>query len=176
MKQLVGICALLVLLVACKKEDTPPTTTVLPVSFKASVSGNEQLFTDQVICKSERVTEGGNHLLTIIGNHKISVDSFTQVRFTVLDFTRDGITEDKTFALTTNFTGHFVEWKDQPNSTHGKYHFFQGGQLKITKIGADYVSGQFQFTYYTFDHYGTKTGEYMVTNGEFKNLRINRIN
>ncbi len=176
MKQFASICVLLVLFIACKKEDTIPSSTPLPVSFKAIVSGSEKTFTDQLICKSERVVEGGNHLLSILGSHKINADSFTQVRFTVLDFTRDGITEEKNFALNTNFTGHFVEWKDQVNSTHGKYHFFQSGQLKITKIGADYVSGQFQFTYFTFDHLGNKTGEYTVTDGEFKNLKINRLN
>ena len=176
MKSLLGITALLFLFVACKKEDIVPVPTPLPVSFKASVAGSEKNFNDQIICKSERVVEGGNHLLSILGSHKISSDSFTQIRFTVLDFTRDGITENKTFALNSNFTGHFVEWKDQPNSTQGKYHFFQSGQLKITKIGADYVSGEFQFTYFIFDQYGNKTGEHSFTNGAFKNLKINRVN
>jgi len=176
MKTLISIVAFSLLFVACKKEDVPPVPTPLPVSFKASVAGTEKNFNDQIICRSERMVAGGNHLLNILGNHKISADSFTQVRFTVLDFTRDGITESKTFALNSNFTGNFIEWKDQPNSTHGKFHFFQSGQLKIIKTGTDYVSGEFQFTYFTFDQYGNKTGEYNITNGEFKNLKINRVN
>lgn len=176
MKRIVSIFFLFLLFIACEKKDIVPVSSPLPIGFKASVSGTEKTFTDNIICKSERVAEGGNHLLSISGSHTINADSTTQIRFTVLDFTRDGITEEKTFALNNNFTGHFVEWKELPNSTYGKYHFFQGGQLKLTKIGADYISGVFQFTYYTFDHYGNKTGEYTVSDGEFKNLKINRVN
>lgn len=176
MKHLVSIAIFLLVFTACDKEGKAPVTTTLPIGFTASVSGNERSFMDHITCKSERITKGGNHFLSIWGNHKIGTDSFTQIRFTVLDFTRDGITEEKTYALTNNFTGNFVEWKDVLNATHGKYHFFQHGQLKLTKIGADYISGQFQFVYYTFDRYGNKTGEVTVTDGAFKNLKINRIN
>lgn len=175
MKQLTRICVALFLLTACQKDEITSIPSPLPVSFTASVAGSEKSFSNQISCKSERLVQGGNYLLNIIGEHKVTDDSSIQVRFTVLDFTRDGITEEKNYTLSANFTGNFIEWKNQPNSTHGKFHFFQSGQLKITKIGADYVKGQFQFVYFTFDNQGNKTGEYTVNGGEFKNLRINRI-
>lgn len=171
MKRIISIISAVVLFVSCTKEETTPLA-----SFKATVTGTEQQFIDNIAVQSERMTQGGNPILRILASRKISADSSTQIRFSVEDFTSTTSLETRTYTLNTNFVGNFVEWKDTPSSTHGKYHYFQSGQLTITKVGTDYINGVFQFTYFTFDTYGSKTGEYTVNAGEFKNLKIKRIN
>ena len=177
MKKVISILSAIVLVIGCTKDEIKPTPfPPLVASFKANVAGTEQQFIDKLSIRSERVSQGGNPRLIILGTRKISADSSTQIFFSVEDFTSTTTQETMTYPLNTNFYGNFIEWKDTPNSTHGKYHFFQTGQLTITKIGADYISGVFQFTYFTFDRYGNKTGEYTVNSGEFNNLKVKRIN
>lgn len=177
MKKIISILSAIVLLVGCTKDEVKQTPfPPLVASFKANVAGTEQQFIDQISIQSEPLVQGGKQMLRIQGTRKISTDSSTQIRFNVEDFTSTTSLETMTYPLNTNFFGNFIEWRDSPNSTQGKYHFFQSGQLTITKIGADYISGVFQFTYFTFDHYGNKTGEYAVSSGEFNNLKIKRIN
>lgn len=176
MKKIISILSAVVLLVSCDKDEIAPTPfPPLVASFKANVTGTEQQFVDRISVQSERLVQGGKPMLRIMGTRKISADSSNQILFSVEDFTSTTSLETMTYPLNTSFYGNFIEWRDSPNSTQGKYHFFQTGQLTITRIGADYVSGVFQFTYFTFDHYGNKTGEYTVNSGEFKNLKIKRV-
>ncbi|MBL0884430.1 MAG: hypothetical protein IBJ16_13985 [Chitinophagaceae bacterium] len=113
-------------------------------------------------------------MLRISAKKKINADSSTLIQFIVEDFTRDNITQSKTINLSTNQPAYFIEVNDKINSTRILYHFSQSGTLTLNKIGADYINGTFQFTYFTFDQYGAKTSEQPIQNGEFKNLRIKR--
>lgn len=175
MKRLILLGSLYGLLSACQKDpDLPVSFTPPPAVFKATLSNTETLFTNKIIVTSEKIAPAGNYRLTIIGEKTITADSSIRILFMVDDFTRDGVTDTKTYPLTTNFYGNFIEWKDRPNSTQGKYHFFQTGKLVIHKIGADYISGSFEFTYFTYDRYGQKLNEYTFKEGVFQNLKIKR--
>ncbi|TDO25695.1 hypothetical protein [Sediminibacterium goheungense] len=176
MRQLLVFITLSFALLSCTKESEKPVYTVPDPIFKATVSGIEVGFENKITVTSEKIVEGGKHLLRISAERKLSNDSSTLIQFMVEDFTRNNTGGSKTFPLTTNFPGHFIEWKETTNSTHGKYHFFQSGQLVIEQIGADYISGSFQFTYFTFDQQANKTGEYPIQGGRFSHLKIKRIN
>ncbi|NCT95512.1 MAG: hypothetical protein GXC72_13890 [Chitinophagaceae bacterium] len=171
MYRFLGVAILLLALLACTKQPTAPT---IPAAiFSADLDGQGRDFTDYTIAISRKNTSTGKFDLYIVGEKGITSDSSTQIRFMVPDFTLSD-TLQKTYTLNTNFTGNFIEWKITPASTHGAYHFFQTGQLTIQKKANDVVEGSFNFVYFTFDRFAQKTGEYHVSNGQFKNLKIAR--
>lgn len=176
MRQILILIAVSFAIVSCQKETTKPAYAIPPPTFKASIDGAEKTFEENITVTSEKIVEGGNHLLRIAAERKINNDSSTLIHFMVNDFTRNNTGVTKTFPLTTNFQGHFIEWNEKSTYIRGKYHFFQSGQLVIEQIGADYISGSFHFTYFTFDHLGNKTGEHQVQGGKFNYLKIKRIN
>lgn len=175
MKKIIAFLSLVVFLIACEKETNKPTPYTPPApSFKATLVGNQAFLPDTVIVSSEQLVQGGPYMLRISAEKKINTDSSIIVFFIIEDFTKDNNTESKTINLTTNRPAYFMEVNDKVNSTRILYHFSQSGTLALNKIGADYINGTFQFTYFTFDKYGAKIGEHPIQNGEFKNLRIRR--
>ncbi len=175
MKKIIAILSIAGFLVACEKETTKPTPYTPPTtSFKATLAGNQAFVPDTVIVTSEQLVQGGPYMLIIAAQKKINADSSTRIQFIIEDFTRDNATESKTISLSTNRPAYFLEINDKVNSTRIVHHFSQSGTLSLNKIGADYINGTFQFTYFTFDQYGSKIAEYPIQNGEFKNLRIKR--
>jgi hypothetical protein len=175
MKKIIALLSIAGFLVACEKETTKPTPYTPPASsFKATIAGTQAFIPDTVIATSEQLVQGGPFMLRISAEKKINADSSTLIQFIIEDFTRDNYTENKTITLSTNRPAYFMEVKDKVNSTRIQYHFSQSGTLFLNKIGADYINGTFQFTYFTFDQYGAKTGEFPIQNGEFKYLKINR--
>ena len=167
------LCILLVFLfTACTKTQEPP---LLPTpGFAATIDGNQRRFTDYTMALSQK-NSAGQFKLYIIGEQAITNDSSNQIRFVVPDFTLSDTTQ-KTYTLSTNFDGNFIEWKVTPNSTKGAYHFYQTGQLTLRKKGNDLLEGDFQLVYFTFDKFAQKTGEHTITNGTFTNLKITRMN
>jgi hypothetical protein len=175
MKKILILFSFVSLLVACDKDPIAPSPYTPPApSFKATIAGNQAFIPDTIIVTSEQLVQGGPFMLRISAEKKINADSSTLVQFIMEDFTRDNYTESKTVTLNTNKPAYFIEVNDKVNSTHIQYHFSQSGSLTLNKIGADYLNGTFQFTYFTFNQYGAKTGEFPIQNGEFKNLKIKR--
>lgn len=175
MKKIITLLSFVGFLAACEKETNKPAPyTIPPPSFKATLDGNQAFIPDSIIVSSEQLVQGGPYMLRISAQKKINADSTIIVFFIVEDFTKDNITQSKTINLNTNKPAYFMEVNDKVNSTRILYHFSQSGTLALNKIGADYINGTFQFTYFTFDKYGAKIGEHPIQNGEFKNLKIKR--
>jgi len=168
----ISYLAALLLLAACTKQDEQPKAqTPANPAFSAIVNGIPTNFTNPVAVKSEKST-GGNYELKISGTNKLSPDSSIQISFTIPDFTRSG-TLSADHSLNTNFNGHFSEWKFQPGSTAGKYHFYQQGVLSV-QASNERLAGTFSFKYFLFDKLGNKTGEVEVVNGAFTDITIER--
>ncbi len=175
MKKIIAFLSLVVILTACEKETNKPTPYTPPApSFKATFASNQPFIPDTIIATSEQLVQGGPYMLRISAQKKINEDSSIQIQFIIEDFTKDNSTESKTISLSTNRPAYFLEVNDKVNSTRILYHFSQNGTLAVNKIGADYINGTFQFTYFTFDRYGAKIGEHPIQNGEFSFLKINR--
>jgi|GEM_PF-1019399 len=162
--------------VSCFKKDGKPDPYVPPTpAFRANIAGTLVEFNDKIIVSSKKSDTANKYMLTILAEKKISVDSTIIIRFTVEDFTRPGSFESKSFPLNTNFPGNLIEWMFSPTVSAGRYHFFQNGTLDVVQIGADYINGRFQFTYFLYDEYGQKLSEQMISNGFFENLFIKRM-
>lgn len=175
MKKIITLLSFLGFLAACEKETHKPIPYTPPTpSFKATLAGNQTFIPDTIIVSSEQLVQGGPYMLRISAEKKINTDSSILIQFVIEDFTRDNNTESKTISLSTGRPAYFLEVNDKVNSTRILYHFSQNGTITLNKIGADYINGTFQFTYFTFDRYGSKIAEYTIQNGEFKNLRIKR--
>lgn len=177
MKKIIVLLGIVTAFSACDKDTNPPITYTPPAPvFRATISGTETILGDKITATSEQLVQGGPYMLRISAEKKITADSSTLVQFILEDFTRDGSTENKNITLSTNKPGYFIESNNKLHSTYIKYHFSQTGQLTINKIGADYINGNFQFTYFIFDQYGHKISEHHIQNGTFQNVKIKRIN
>lgn len=175
MKKIITLFILAGLLVACDKKANKPIAYMPPApTFTATLSGNQAFTPDTIKVSSEQLVPGGPYMLRISAEKKINADSSIIVQFILEDFTRDNYTQNKIVALSTTRPAYFIEVNDKVNSTRIQYHYSQNGSLTLNKIGADYINGTFQFTYFTFDQYGAKKGEYPIQNGEFKYLKIKR--
>ncbi len=175
MKKIITLFILTGFLVACDKETNKPVAYTPPApTFTATLSGNQVFTPDTIKVSSEQLVPNGPHMLRISAEKKINADSSILVQFILEDFTRDNYTQNKTVTLSTNRPAYFIEVNDKVNSTRIQYHYSQTGSLTLNKIGADYINGTFQFTYFTFDQYGAKKSEHPIQNGEFKHLKIIR--
>lgn len=175
MKKMIAFLSLVVFLVACEKETNKPTPYTPPApSFKATLAGNQAFVPDTIIVTSEKLVPTGPYMLRISAEKKINADSSIIVSFITEDFTKTNIAQRKTITLSTNRPAYFMEVNDKVNSTRIQYHYSQSGTLVLDQIGADYLSGTFQFTYFTFDRYGAKIGEHPIQDGEFSFLKITR--
>jgi hypothetical protein len=141
-------------------------------SFTASVNGTKVEFMSPVTAQSIK-NSNGTYDLRIVGENRINNDSSVLISFTMPDFTLSS-TASVNHTLNTAFKGNFTEVKSVPGSTHGKYHFFQSGQLSVQQDANQYLKGSFSFTYFLFDSLGNKTGEVLVTNGTFSDVIIER--
>lgn len=141
-------------------------------SFTATVNGAPVNFMDPVTAQSIKNTNGG-YDLKIIGECRINNDSSILISFTIPDFTLAG-TGSVDHPLNTNFKGNFIEVRSVTGITQGKYHFFQEGQLSVQQDTHKYLKGNFHFKYFLFDTLGNKTGEVVVTNGNFSDVIIER--
>lgn len=160
---------LLLAIFSCTKEANGPLNNP---SFTASVNGKQVRFMSPVTAQSVKKANGSFDLY-IEGKEYITNDSSIMIRFVIPDFTVSGA-RSVSHQLTTQFNGNFIEWKNTPNSTSGRFHYFQHGQLSVQQDARSYLKGSFSFTYFLFDRLGNKTEEVVVTEGSFSDVIIER--
>jgi len=160
---------LLLFVFSCSKETNGPLNNP---SFTASVNGKQVRFMSPVTAQSVKKANGSFDLY-IEGKEYINNDSSIMIRFVIPDFTVSG-GQSASHALTTQFNGNFIEWKNTTNSTSGRFHYFQNGQLSVQKDARSYLKGTFSFTYFLFDRLGNKIEEVVVTEGSFSDVIIER--
>ena len=160
---------LLLFVFSCSKETNGPLNNP---RFTANVNGKQVRFMSPVTAQSVKKTNG-SYDLYIEGEEHINNDSSIMIRFVIPDFTVSGA-QSASHQLTTQFNGNFIEWKTSPNSTSGRFHYFQNGQLSVQQDARSYLKGSFSFTYFLFDRLGDKTEEVVVTEGSFSDVIIER--
>lgn len=160
---------LLLFIASCSKETNGPLNNP---SFTANINGKQVRFMSPVTAQSVKKANGSFDLY-IEGKEYITNDSSIMIRFVIPDFTVSGA-QSASHQLTTQFNGNFIEWKTSPNSTSGRFHYFQNGQLSVQQDARSYLKGSFSFTYFLFDRLGNKTEEVVVTEGNFSDVIIER--
>ena len=158
---------------SCQKEDTTNTTNII---FSAKEQSIYHSFTDIIEAKSEKTGQDGNYILRILGTKKITDTTSIQIRFAVIDFTRDSSQRSKTYTLNKDFAGHFVEITQKGNDAVAKYHYFKEGNLTLYHMGEDIIQGDFSFNYQITNNAGEVIGVKQITEGILKNIKIKRSN
>jgi hypothetical protein len=171
MKRMFTTLSLTIILFTSCSKDEINSEPQLTSGFQTSILNSTYHFTEPIIARSEKKSNG-SYDLVIIAERKITIDSSNQIRFVFPDFRKTGATQQTIQLNSMNALSGFVEFLKEPNGLKGVFNYMQSGQLHVTTHHGTYLDGTFDFVYFTFDKYGTKTGEVALTNGSFSNVKI----